>query len=59
MPRHEEFLRFFRQATRTYPRMGLHLVLDNYATHSHPAIRAWRAKNSRITLRFTRPRDPG
>jgi transposase len=51
--RHEEFLRFLRHVARAYPRMELHLVVDNYATHSHPAVRAWLAKNPRITLHFT------
>jgi transposase len=27
--------------------------VDNYATHKHPAVRAWLAKNPRITLHFT------
>jgi transposase len=51
--RHEEFLRFLRQVAKTYPRVKLHLVADNYATHSHPAVRAWLARNPRITLHFT------
>jgi transposase len=51
--RHEEFLRFLRQVAKTYPRMQLHLVVDNYATHKHPAVQAWLAKNPRITLHFT------
>ena len=29
------------------------LVVDNYATHKHPAVQAWLAKNPRITLHFT------
>jgi transposase len=51
--RHEEFLRFLRHIAKTYPRMQLHLVVDNYATHKHPAVQAWLSKNSRITLHFT------
>jgi len=31
----------------------LHVVCDNYATHSHPAVKAWLARNPRITLHFT------
>jgi transposase len=51
--RHEEFLRFLRQVAKTYPRKRLHIVVDNYATHKHPAVQAWLAKNPRITLHFT------
>ena len=36
-----------------YPRVQLHVVCDNYATHKHPAIKAWLAKNPRMTLHFT------
>jgi transposase len=31
----------------------LHVVCDNYATHSHPNVKAWLARNPRITLHFT------
>ena len=51
--RHQEFLRFLKQVARAYPRVPLHLVCDNYATHKHPAVRAWLARNPRITLHFT------
>jgi transposase len=51
--RHEEFLRFLRHVAKAYPRVKLHLVVDNYATRSHPAVRAWLARNPRITLHFT------
>ncbi len=51
--RHEEFLRFLKQVAKAYPRKKLHLVVDNYATHKHPAVTAWLARNPRITLHFT------
>jgi transposase len=51
--RHEEFLRFLRQVAKAYPRKRLHIVADNYATHKHPDVQAWLAKNPRITLHFT------
>jgi transposase len=51
--RHQEFLRFLRQVAKAYPRVKLHLVMDNYATHKHPAVQAWLARNPRITLHFT------
>jgi transposase len=51
--RHEEFLRFLRQVAKAYPRTPLHIVVDNYATHKHPDVKAWLDKNPRITLHFT------
>jgi transposase len=51
--RHQEFLHFPRQVARAYPRRELHVVCDNYASHKHPAVRAWLAKHPRITLHFT------
>ena len=51
--RHEEFLRFLRHVAKAYPCAGLHIVADNYATHKHPGVQAWLAKNPRITLHFT------
>ena len=51
--RHQEFLRFLKQVAKAYPRRKLHLVVGNYATHNHPAVRAWLARNPRITLHFT------
>jgi transposase len=51
--RHEEFLRFLKHVAKTYPRIRLHLVVDNYATHKHPDVQAWLSKNPRITLHFT------
>ena len=51
--RHQEFLRFLRQVAKAYPRRKLHVVVDNYATHKHPTVQAWLARNPRITLHFT------
>jgi len=51
--RHQEFLRFLKQVAKAYPRVKLHVVCDNYATHKHPAVRAWLARNPRIQLHFT------
>jgi transposase len=51
--RHEEFLRFLRHVAKAYPRIKLHIVVDNYATHKHPDVQTWLAKNPRITLHFT------
>jgi transposase len=51
--RHEEFLAFLKQVAKAYPRVPLHIVCDNYGTHSHPDVRAWLARHPRITLHFT------
>ena len=51
--RHQEFLTFLKQVAKAYPRRRLHLVVDNYATHKHPTVKAWLARHPRITLHFT------
>ena len=51
--RHQEFLKFLKFVAKTYPRVELHVVCDNYGTHKHPAVKAWLARNPRITLHFT------
>lgn len=51
--RHEEFLIFLRQVARAYPDVELHLVMDNYATHKHAAVKEWLAANPRVTFHFT------
>ena len=56
MPRHraKEFLAFLRRIDHAVrkPR-DIHLVLDNYATHKTPEIRAWLEKHPRSKLHFT------
>jgi transposase len=54
-PRHThlEFLAFLKQVAKTYPRVKLHIVCDNYGTHKHPKVQAWLAKNPRILMHFT------
>ena len=40
--RHQEFLRFLERIERSAPRrLAIHLILDNYATPTHPAVEAW------------------
>jgi transposase len=51
--RHQEFLAFLKLVAKTYPRVELHIVVDNYATHKHPDVIAWLKRNPRITLHFT------
>ena len=51
--RHQEFLTFLKKAAAAYPGTELHVVCDNYATRKHAEVRAWLARNPRITLHFT------
>ena len=52
--RHIEFLRFLKTVDRAVPNgLGVHLILDNYATHNHPNVKRWLAKHPRFTLHFT------
>ena len=52
--RHQEFLAFLRRLDRSYdPGLDLHLIVDNYGTHSHPAVMAWLEKHPRFVLHFT------
>jgi len=55
--RHGEFLAFLKQIARAYPDTGdgatLHLVMDNYAAHKHPKVKAWLAANPRVHVHFT------
>ena len=40
--RHQEFLRFLaRSSAAVASELDIHVILDNYATHKHPAVRAW------------------
>ena len=52
--RHQEFLAFLRRLDREFPAdLDLHLIVDNYRTHSHPVVRAWLEKHPRFVLHFT------
>jgi transposase len=51
---HAEFLAFLdkidHQTSRT---REIHLILDNYATHKHPTVKAWMAEHPRFYFHFT------
>jgi transposase len=52
--RHVEFLKFLKTIDREVPtRLKVHLILDNYATHNHPTVKAWLARHPRFELHFT------
>ncbi len=49
--RHQEWLKFLQLIdAQTPPGRDLHLILDNYATHKHPKVKAWLAKHPRFHL---------
>src|SRR5918996_1215792 len=52
--RHQEFLRFLNAVERAVPAGRLiHAILDNYAAHKHPKVRAWLTRHPRWTFHFT------
>ena len=52
--RHQEFIRFLNRIERDVPAGKLiHAILDNYATHKHPKVRAWLARHERWTFHYT------
>jgi len=51
--RHQEFIRFLNAIEREVPLGKLvHVVLDNYAAHKHPKVRAWLARHPRFVFHF-------
>jgi transposase len=51
--RHQEFLAFLNRLVRAYPRVPLHVVLDNSSTHSTPEVERWLQRHKRVHLHFT------
>ncbi len=51
--RHQEFIRFLNAIEREVPAgKTIHAILDNYAVHKHPKVRAWLARHTRWTFHF-------
>ena len=51
---HVEWLRFLKQLERETPAdQELHLIVDNYATHTHAKVRQWMERHPRFALHFT------
>jgi hypothetical protein len=51
--RHQEFLRFLRRLNAEFPApTPLHLVMDNYGTHSHPKVKTWLRRHPRFVAHF-------
>ena len=52
--RHQEWLKFLKLIDQQTPAdREVHLILDNYATHKHPKVKAWLARHLRFHLHFT------
>jgi transposase len=52
--RHQEWLRFLRLVNDATPEhKQLHLIVDNYATHKHPAVQRWLKRHTRLHIHFT------
>jgi transposase len=52
--RHEEFIRFLNAVEREVPTgKVIEAVVDNYATHKHPKVKAWLERHPRWTFHFT------
>ena len=51
--RHQEWIKFLKKIDDETPRhLDLHLIVDNYATHKHPKVKAWLAKHPRFHMHF-------
>jgi transposase len=53
LPRHRngEFLKFLRTIDRQVPKeLEIHMILDNYGTHTHDNVAAWLDKHPRFHL---------
>jgi transposase len=52
--RHQEFIRFLNTVEANV-RAGrlIHAIVDNYAAHKHPKVRAWLARHPRWIFHFT------
>ncbi len=52
--RHQEYRRFLQQIDRAVPKgLHIHLIVDNYATHKHPAVQQWLSTHRRFHCHFT------
>jgi hypothetical protein len=51
--RHQEFIRLLNAVARAVPTRKIHAVVDNYAAHEHPKVRAWLHRHPRWIFHFT------
>ncbi len=51
--RHQEFIRFLKKIDAETPtELDLHLIVDNYGTHTHPRAPSWLRRHPRFHLHF-------
>jgi transposase len=51
--RHQEFIRFLKKIDSETPAgLNLHLIVDNYGTHTHPRVQSWIRRHPRFHLHF-------
>jgi transposase len=51
--RHQEFIRFLKKIdVEISPELALHLIVDNYGTHTHPRVKSWLRRHPRVHLHF-------
>ena len=51
---HQQFIRFLNAVELAAPAdKPVHAILDNYATHKHPKVKAWLARHPRWVFHFT------
>ena len=51
--RHQEWIKFLRQIDEETPSdLDLHVIVDNYATHKHPRVKAWLKRHPRFHVHF-------
>ena len=52
--RHQEWLKFLKLLKSQVPiDKEVHLICDNYGTHTHPKVQAWQKRNPRFHSHFT------
>jgi len=52
--RHQEFIRFLNVINAQVPAdKAVHVILDNYAVHKHPKVRAWLHRHKQFVFHFT------
>jgi transposase len=52
--RHQEWIKFLQKIDAETPAdLDLHLIVDNYATHKHPKVKAWLKRHPRFHQHFT------
>jgi putative transposase len=52
--RHQDFIAFLNHIDRAVPAdLDVHPIVDKYATHKHPKVKAWLPRRARYHMHFT------